>query len=174
MGYTKINLTTKRLSLVQFDIKYAQEMFTGFDTEITRYMYGKPNESIQDVLNFINLSQKNMKNGKELVLVYTLTKTGEFLGAAGLHNINSRTPEFGIWLKKSAHGHGYGREAATALHDWAVINLKYDYLKYPVDKNNRPSKKIPVSLDGVAEDEYKKTNASGYLLDLVEYSIYKS
>ncbi|MEH2435865.1 MAG: GNAT family N-acetyltransferase [Nostoc sp.] len=83
------------------------------------------------------------------------------------------TPELGIWLKKSAHGHGFGREAIHVLKDWVDKNLEYNYLSYPVDKRNIPSRKIAESLRGKIFREFQQINKSGYLLDEVEYRIYK-
>ena len=36
----------------------------------------------------------------------------------------------GVWLKKSVHGHGFGKEAMTAIKKWADDNLDYDYILY--------------------------------------------
>ena len=43
---------------------------------------------------------------------------------------------------------------------------------YPVDKKNISSRKIPESLGGIIETEYKTTNMAGKILDEVEYRIY--
>jgi RimJ/RimL family protein N-acetyltransferase len=91
-----------------------------------------------------------------------------------LHHIDTRTPELGIWVKKAAHGHGYGREAITGLTGWAMQNLDFDYLVYPVDRRNLPSRRIPEALGGVIEAEYTMTNASGNLLEILEYRIHRS
>lgn len=60
----------------------------------------------------------------------------------------------------------------TAFYDWACENISFDYIKYPVDKRNIPSRKIPESLGGVIAREYKSINQSGFDLDEVEYYIY--
>jgi hypothetical protein len=54
---------------------------------------------------------------------------------------------------------------------WAMVNLDFDYLIYPVDRRNLPSRKIPESLGGSIKAEYEKTNASGAVLDILEYRI---
>ncbi len=63
-------------------------------------------------------------------------------------------------------------EAVAALVDWARQNLRARYLLYAVDKRNVPSRKVAESLGGVVEAEYEVTNASGKILELVEYRIY--
>jgi RimJ/RimL family protein N-acetyltransferase len=101
-----------------------------------------------------------------------LAETGEFLGHGGMHDVDSPTPELGIWLKKSAHGQKYGIEAVTAVVHWACDNLDVRYLRYPVDRRNVPSRRIPEALGGVIEAEYGWTSDAGRELDLVEYRIY--
>ena len=98
--------------------------------------------------------------------------TREFLGCAGFHNPKSKTPEFGIWIKKTSHGNGYGKEAITALYDWVCGKFEFDYILYPVDKRNIASRKIPESLGGVIKKEYKEKNLVGFELDEVEYHIF--
>ncbi len=97
---------------------------------------------------------------------------GSFLGCAGLHHPNTKTPELGIWLKKSAHGQGFGKEAMTALKKWADANVTYDYILYPVDEKNTASRRIAESLGGKIAREYDEINMSGAKHHLVEYRIY--
>lgn len=131
-------------------------------------------KEISETEEFIKNSKDKMVKGQDLQIVILKIETGEFLGCAGIHKINTDTPTLGIWTKKSAHGHGFGKEAITALKSWADENLKYKYLIYPVDKRNIPSRKIPESLGGLIAGEYKKTNQSGKVLQTLEYRIYRS
>jgi RimJ/RimL family protein N-acetyltransferase len=102
-----------------------------------------------------------------------MKETGEYLGGGGVHAIQPETAELGIWIKKSAHGNAYGREAVTALARWAFESLSVRYLIYPVDRRNLASRKIPESLGARIEAEYPKVNASGNVLDIVEYRVYR-
>lgn len=94
------------------------------------------------------------------------------MGCGGLHHIDKKTPELGIWVKKSAHGHGYGKEVIIALKEWADKNLNYEYILYPVAEKNYPSKKIPEFLGGKVAKEYNEVNMSGKKQHLLEYRIY--
>lgn len=76
-------------------------------------------------------------------------------------------------MKKAAQGNKYGLEVITALKDWADENLDYQYLIYPVDKNNIASRKIPEALGGKVIQEYEKVNQQGKILQALEYWIYK-
>lgn len=173
MDTTKIIITTERLLLVPLSLEYAEDLFAEFTDEITEYMYPKTPINIQETIDYITQAIPKMQKGTDMTRVILNKDTKEFLGAGGLHQLDTDTPEPGIWIKKSAHGNGYGKEAIAALKDWAEKNLKYSYLKYPVDKRNIGSRKIAESLGGIIEDEYQKANMAGKMLDEVEYRIYK-
>jgi [ribosomal protein S5]-alanine N-acetyltransferase len=152
-------------------LKYKEDIFREFTEEITTYMHSYPPQMIFETESFISESLLNMQNGDDLILVILRKDSQEFLGCSGIHTINSKYPEIGIWLKKSAHGSGYGIEAITALKDWTHSNLNYEYLLYPVDRANIPSHRIPERLGGQVFREYEQTNSSGKVLHLVEYRI---
>lgn len=135
-------------------------------------MFPKPAKDISETEEFINSSLPGMKDGTNMQLVMTLKDTNEFLGLVGLHGVNSETPVLGIWLKKSAHGKGYGKEAITAIYQWAKENIEFKYLKYSVDKDNIPSIKIPESLGGIVGKEKTMVVPCGNTLNLLEYWIY--
>jgi RimJ/RimL family protein N-acetyltransferase len=139
-----------------------------------RYMHPRSPEDISETETFINQSIADLHNSNNLVLVILKKESQEFLGCAGLHGIKRKHPELGIWLKQAAHGHKYGLEAITAIKNWAIENLDYEYLLYPVDRVNIASRKIPERLGGKIFREYNKTNMSGNILHIVEYRIYKN
>ncbi len=172
MDFSRVLINTDRLKLIPTSPKYAFDIFKEFTDEITTYMYPKPAEKIEDTLNFINTSISKMENGEEVQVVILDKETGEFLGHGGIAKLKTKTPELGIWIKKSAHGHKYGKEAVKGLKDWIDKKIDYKYIIYPVDKRNIGSRKIAEFLGGVIEDEYKKENMSGNILDEVEYRIY--
>lgn len=168
-----MQIESKRLLLVPISPAYREIIFQEFTPEVTEYTYAVPSADIAQTDQFIKQSIQQLKNGRELILVILLKETQEFIGCTGLHDINTNTPELGIWIKKSAHGNHYGREAISVLKAWAEQNLDYEYLRYPVDKRNIPSQKIPESLGGVIAAEYDKINLGGKKLHTVEYRLYK-
>jgi len=172
-NYLDLSLESNRLKLIPASLNYAEEMCKEFTSEITKYMWPSAPKSQRDIKNHILFQQKKMEQGEELFLVIKKKDTEEFLGCAGFHQINSQTPELGIWLKKSAHGFNYGFEAINLLKNWAEENINYQYLKYPVARQNIFSRKIAEKMGGKLQDEYIKTNESGQLLDEVEYRFYK-
>lgn len=170
---TKEIIITDRLKLVALSEKYAQDIFENLTDEITTFMNPRAPKNIQETLGYIHNELPKMERGEELPVTILDKETGEFLGGGGAHALHSKIPELGIWIKKSAHGNQYGREAVTALKQWIDEHISYTYIKYPVDKKNVPSRKIAESLGGIIEDEYEKKNMSGNILDEVEYRIYK-
>lgn len=165
-------IETPRLLLVPILMEYKDIIFNEFTKDITTFMHPRPAKSIKETEDFINKSLKRLKRGNNLQMVILEKKSKEFLGCAGLHHADQNTPELGIWLKKSAHGNSYGKEAIMALKEWADNNLDYDYLLYPVADKNIPSRKIPESLGGKLARKYNKKNLSGQKHHILEYRIY--
>ena len=167
-----VDIQGERVRLVSLAMDYDTDIFREFTPEITRYMTPKSADKIEETHAFIQGSRASMKEGHNLQLAILLAETGEFLGCCGLHGREEmRKPELGIWLKKGAHGHGYGREAITTLVHWANENLDLDSFIYPVDKANTASRKIPESLGGKVVREVKVKALTGHILDEVIYEI---
>ncbi|MEA5502891.1 GNAT family N-acetyltransferase [Halotia wernerae UHCC 0503] len=173
MELLDLKISTLRLLLEPISLKYKQCIFREFTQEITTYMHPRSPQTISETELFINESLLEMQNGDNLIVVILKKDSQEFLGCSGIHELNSKYPAAGIWLKKSAHGNGYGLEAIAALKKWAEDNLDYEYLIYPVDRANIPSRKIPERLGGQIFREYEQINLSGNILRLIEYRIPK-
>lgn len=77
----------------------------------------------------------------------------------------------GIWIKGSAHGNRFGREAITILVEWTKHHIPHEYLVYPVERENIPSRKVPESLGGEIFEERIGKKMDGGALDLVIYKI---
>ncbi|MBD2387188.1 GNAT family N-acetyltransferase [Cylindrospermum sp. FACHB-282] len=166
-------ISTNRLLLQPISLKYKEVIFREFTEEITKYLYARPPEVISETELFIHESLLEMQKGEKLTVVILQKDSQEFLGCSGIRDLQSKQPKTGIWLKKSAHGKGYGLETITSLKEWADNNLDYEYLIYPVDRENILSRKIPESLGGVICNEYEETNLSGKILNILEYRIAK-
>lgn len=166
-----IEIESDRLLLKSISLAYKKPIFENFTEEITTYMYPRPAKNTGEAATFIRNSLEGMKNQHELILVILKKDTQEFLGCAGIHRINSKHPEFGIWLKKTAHRYGYGLETVTAMKNWCEENLNCEYFTYPVDEKNYPSRRIPEKLGGEIIRTYQKRNLSGRILNLIEYRI---
>lgn len=172
MNFQNIYIETNRLKLLPISMNYKESIYNEFDDEVTKYMFPKPAENIDETEKFIENSIIKLKNNEEIVFVILNKNNNEFFGCAGIHKIKTLKPEFGIWIKKSVHNNKYGLEAVKGLFNWVINNIDYEYIIYPVDKNNYPSRKIPESLNGKICNEYKSINMKGVEQDILEYRIY--
>jgi len=172
MDTSNITIKTDRLILKGISLDYKDEIFKEFTPEIVFYMFPKSPDKIEETIEFVETSVDKNKAGSDFATVIIDKKNGEFIGCGGLHHIDSSTPELGIWIKKSSHGQGYGKEAIVALKGWADKNIKYEYILYPVVDENIPSRKIPEFLGCKIEREYDKLSLNGRKHHLVEYRIY--
>lgn len=172
MNYSGFALKTNRLELKAMDKKYTQDIYVNFTEETTKYMYPKAPKEISETEAFVaNQTAKNEK-GIDIGFVITKGADGEFLGCGGLHGANKAVPELGIWVKKAAHGMGYGREAMRGIAEWAVKNLPHvEGILYPVDFANLQSRKIPESMGGRIVGKCDETNMSESTLHLAVYFI---
>lgn len=166
------SIETEHLLLKLISLDYKEDIFNEFTPEISVYMGPQPTGNIQDVIAFIESSMKSNSAGTNFQIVILNKETEEFIGCGGLHHIDTKTPELGIWIKMSAHGHGYGKESMQALKKWADGNLDYEYILYPVAPENVASRKIPESMGGKVEREYEDKNSLGKEMHLLEYRIY--
>lgn len=105
MDLMNIKLCDGDICLRPITIDDKEDIYREFTDEITRYMTPMPAATIDGVVGFINGSLEKMKQGSNIQLVLKDSTTHEFLGCVGLHHVDCSTPEFGIWLKKGAHGH---------------------------------------------------------------------
>jgi chorismate synthase len=169
--YSNFELKTQRLLLKAVSFDYLQDIFDEFSGEINSFTYISQT-NIADTAKYISDSIKQNQDGKGLELVILDKETQEFLGCCGIHKTDTKTPVFGIWLKKSAHNQKFGKEAITNLFIWAEKNLNFEYLKYDVDKKNIASKKIPESLGGKVVKEFIKETADKRKLNIIQYNIF--
>jgi RimJ/RimL family protein N-acetyltransferase len=89
-----------------------------------------------------------MRAGTDASFAVRYRPSLEFLGAAGVHNVDAAEPEVGIWIKQSRHGYGYGREAVATIVAFAANVLGKRAMVYPVVEQNGPSRRLAESLGG--------------------------
>ncbi|MBN2879773.1 MAG: GNAT family N-acetyltransferase [Clostridia bacterium] len=171
MDLSKIEITQGNIRLRPINIDDKDDIFREFTDEIVKYMYPPVPKDIDETIDFIESSIAAMEAGFNVQMTIEDSGTGEFLGCAGLHRIDLEIPEFGIWLKKGAHGKGIGRKSIKMLFDFACENFGHKFYKYPVDRRNIPSRKIPESLGGYEACYETHERPVGEPLDIVVYHI---
>jgi RimJ/RimL family protein N-acetyltransferase len=167
-----VEIKSARLTLRPVTAAFAKIIFAEFTPEITKFMLFRSAQHISETEHAIAEMTEKRRLGTDLTLAILTKESQEFLGCCGLHGRkNPREPELGIWLKKSAHGHAFGREAIAALRGWAERELIVDALIYPVDRNNIASRKIAKHLGGTIVAAERTKTMSGGELDSVIYRI---
>lgn len=140
-----MNIETKRLVLVPITQKYTFDIFKNFNNEVAKYMFPCPAKEICETINIVENWIRQRADKTDYVYAITLKETSEFLGVAGLHDLNNEAPELGIWTKINIHGNHYGREAIGGIIEYAK-KQGIAKLIYPVDKRNIASKKYRYSM----------------------------
>lgn len=168
MNCKNLVLVGEKIKLIPLNAKYREELYKYMDEEVTTFMYPIPAKNISETDEFLNRVTKKIEDNLDYTFIVLKKDTEEFLGCGGVHLLDKDIPEFGIWIKKEAHGNHYGFDA---------IHTSYQYFKpfysmfcYPVDKDNIASKKIPLKLGGYLEKSYDEYNFDqSKLLHIEEY-----
>lgn len=172
MDFLAVRTEGERVVLSPVSPEHTPAIFKEFTGDITRYMIPMPLRDMAHTNEFVDRCIENMKAGCEAVFAVTDVGSGEFLGICALHaNNDPQTPDLGVWIKKAAHGKRLGREAVRCLVAWARENIVFDYLAYPVDRDNIPSRKIAESLGGFVICERVRESMAGTKLNEVVYRI---
>ena len=169
----EVEIVTDRLILRPTSFIDLDPIFGNFNERVTRYMFPSPARSSVETAAFIADSIEGMIGRTNLQLtILRKDLHNKFAGCAGLHHPETPTPEIGIWLAEDSQGLGLGLEAVQAVCDWAADEVDCEYIKYPVDRANTPSRRIPESLGAEIEDEYNRVTPDGQILNIVEYRIH--
>lgn len=172
LDLSQVSVVTPKLCLTSLASHHASIIAQEFDDNITRYMVPNPIKSVPQAIYFINTATQLKRENKALILAVTHPISLEFLGVVALvGHQNLVAPELGVWIKKSAHGHYYGRYAVHALCAWAMNHLRITHFVYPVSKLNIPSQKIAMSLGGTRVAEKMTKKESGEMMDEWVYHI---
>ena len=142
-----IVIQSSRLQLSQFQMPDAEEVFGCITPAITKFMQWEPPQSLSEY-KVLREKRLQAKDRNDFSFVIRRCDNMECLGIAGLDDANAPSPELGVWIKEAAHGHGYGREAARAVAEWASKAFGKESFVYPVAVQNIPSRRIAEALHG--------------------------
>ncbi|MDQ0142621.1 RimJ/RimL family protein N-acetyltransferase [Cupriavidus necator] len=141
-----------RLTLSHFCEHDAAEAWPCITPTLARYMDWDPAPSPEAFREVWQAWLPAMEDGTDFVFTVRRTSDGHFLGLAGLHHADTPAPEFGIWIREDAHGHGYGKEAVLAVAGWATAALRPARFVYPAAEQNWKSRRIAEAMGGVVVD----------------------
>ncbi len=168
----ELHIDSGRLTLAAIAETDLPAIFREFTPEIAKFMTPQPANTPIDTLKFIRGAVAGLQAGSDLQLVVFQKQTKEFLGCIGAHTrFGAMTPELGIWLKKSAHGCGYGLEATRVLKGWLESNLKVEHFYWPVAVENGASRRIPEFFGGTVVDSYLASRSWAPPLEIVVYQM---
>ena len=165
--YTQ-RLVERPIEAVDFKVLY-----DNYDKDSEFYMdlFEAGNEEKVD--EFIETCIKEIEEETDLHLIINNRYTGEFIGYLGIYYLKEYEPEIGIWINGESQNKGYGKEAVESAIRWIKDNYEFSHIKYPVDKDNIFSRKIPEYINGKIKKEYSMKNCLGSTLNIVEYWIMK-
>lgn len=168
------HIETNRLRLILPSLKYKKVLYNGLTKEVTKYMYSVPFKSVKRAKKFINYFRQWYVNWTDILLMVIRKSDSKFLWCIGIHHIDRIDPEFWIWFCSRAQWKWYAIESMRALYNRWENELKYEYIKYPVDRRNIWSRKIAEKLGWVVATEYSMTSKTWKELDVLEYRIQKT
>ena len=164
-------IETDRLYLVPVSENHIKEINRYFDDQVNKYMYPSVAKNINETKEVVHQFIQQRKDNTDYVYAITRKETNEFIGLAGIHHCSNSVPELGIWTKSQSHGNHFGREAIGGLIEIAA-NLGKQKARYPVDKRNIPSKKLPLFYGGRRiERDQKVITPDGRTLMIETYEI---
>ncbi|MGI6855014.1 GNAT family N-acetyltransferase [Mesorhizobium sp. 1B3] len=126
----------------------AHEIYACISPEITKFMTWEPPASYSDFRTVWRAWLAPGDPQTDLHLVVRDRKDSRFLGCVGLHSLRTKIPELGIWLRRDAHGMGFGGEVIGAVVAWASRQFTVECFEYPVAEENVASRRIAESLGG--------------------------
>ncbi len=166
-----MELETQNLSLYPVNDSHVPEIFAHFRGKVLTYMVPSAPKTQNEIAQIVRDWAEQCRQGTDSVFAIIKKLDGEFLGIVGLHNQKNQMPELGVWLKPTAQGHHFGREAVGGVIQYAK-SLGVRRLCYPVDIRNTPSKKIALFFGGACNTEPKRfETADGRTLFLAQYEI---
>lgn len=165
------NIKTDRLTLIPVSEEHIEEIYRHFNDKVIMYMIPSVAKDINETREVVSMFIRQRNSNTDYVYAITHKDNSEFIGLAGLHDLQEEIPKLGIWTKVESHGNHYGREAIGGIIKFAgTLGIKKLY--YPVDRRNIPSKKIPLFYGGKLIVNYKEVKTqNGRILEEEIYEI---
>ena len=167
-------IKTKRLLLEPFDMKYLENYYEGFNSEITKYQWPDPFDTIEDAKSLLQDFIDEME-AEESLFYSVLNADGDFIGSVEVHGLSEDCPELGIWISEQEQKKGYAYEALSEVLDYACKNYHKRSFFYEADIRNEGSTKLlhklesrfevlKRDLDEITTDSGKELKLQGYVL----------
>ena len=165
-------IKTERLHIVPFEMKFLNNYFNGFNSEITKYQWPDPFESIEDARSMLQEFLNEMDRGETLIFSI-LSKHEKFLGSVEVHGLREDCPELGIWILMSEQNKGYAYEALNSVIEYVHAKYNKSVFYYEADIRNTGSIKLLSKFENkyeiIEQGLEKVTTDSGKYLELQGY-----
>jgi len=138
-------LETPRLFLRLPTVADAQEVFNNWasDADVAKYVRWSVHETIDTTLEYLTQAEQGKSNDKTFDWLFELKETGELIGSGGIFwDDELNMFEIGYVIAKNHWSNGFATEAARAIVDFAVGELKQTSLSVKHAKENIGSGKV--------------------------------
>lgn len=112
------------------------------DPEISRWTRVPDDYSEEDAREFVSLADRTWREGTDAPFAITDARTGDLLGAIGLHDIEWPIARVGYWVKRDARGRGVASRALALVARWSLDDLGAARLELLADPLNGASQRV--------------------------------
>ena len=166
-------IKTKRLELVAFKNKYAEDLYNVWSNfEVIKYTYTPMMKSIEECVEMIRIQSE--RTNKSFTDRFVILLDNKAIGIAGCVIMNKEKSDFGLYyqLGEQYWGNGYASECAEAIIQYVFANYPQAIIKADAVSVNPASlsvlRKTGFIETGVSENGFNK---NGFLLDLVNFEL---
>lgn len=156
-----IELQTERLRLRPLCMKDLKALYEySGDKESIRYMLFLPHETLEEAKEFLEATVAEWAKEQPSYFEFGMEYEGKLIGTMSAYKEDEgREVEFGWVLHKDYRGMGFAVEAAIAVKQFVVEQLRPERLTAHCDKRNQASarvmEKIGLCFVGEGEREYR-------------------
>lgn len=180
----KIELKTRRLRLRPLGTEYLQTVHAyASDLENTKYMMHLPNDTVEETLEFLKSAEAEWEKETPSFYEFAVLCEGRQIGAVSVYlekcadggEKSAPAGELGWVFHKDYWGQGFAGEAAGALVEYAVRELKIRHFIAHCDAENpgsyRVMEKLGMTRTAVSHD--RKNRASEEARTEYQYEMWR-
>lgn len=144
---SEIQLATTRLNLQPLGLKYLESTHAyASDLENTRYMVNLPSESKEETINFLSSVDEEWNSLNQKNYDFAIILNNIHIGGISLYIDDNNTGELGWIINKKYWKQGYATEAARALMEYSIKELRIKHFIAHCDSENVGSYSVMESL----------------------------
>lgn len=150
-----MKITTERLILEPLGIRYLQTVHEyASDMENTKYMISLPNTTLGETEAFLQKADQEWRSARPSFYEFAVIYQDRQIGAVSIHLRENLSGELGWIINKKYWHQGFAYEAAAALMEYSVKELKIRHFIAHCDAENTASYRIMEKLGMSRTDTY--------------------